>query len=122
MNKQEFIKNRVDSIKWYEEKRRNKNNGTMGEVKIYAQSYYDQYKQHIGTIDYDYIDGTWLDIQPVIQGKNKYYYYNCDKMEYFKTFEEAKKWSKNQYIKSVKLKANWEFKKKEIYNDRNKNM
>tara|TARA_R100000329_G_scaffold38997_1_gene36751 strand:+ start:242 stop:610 length:369 start_codon:yes stop_codon:yes gene_type:complete len=122
MNKQEFIKNRVDSIKWYEEKRRNKNNGTMGEVKIYAQSYYNQYKQHIGTIDYDYVDGTLLDIQPIIQGKNKYYYYNCDKMEYFKTFEEAEKWSKNQYIKSIKLKANWEFKNKEIYNDRNENM
>ena len=122
MDKQEFIKSRVDGIKWDEEKRRNKNNGTMGEVKIYAQSYYDQYKQHIGTIDYDYIDGTLLDIQPIIQGKNKYYYYNCDKMEYFKTFEEAEKWSKNQYIKSIKLKANWEFKNKEIYDDRNKNM
>ena len=111
MSKQEFIKSKVDSIKWSEEKRRNKNNGTMGEVKIYAQSCYDKYRQHIGTIDYDYIDGTLLDIQPVIQGKDKYYYYNCNKMEYFKTFEEAEKWSKNQYIKSVKLKANWEFKK-----------
>ena len=111
MDKQEFIKSRVDGIKWDEEKRRNKNNGTMGEVKIYAQSYYDQYKQHIGTIDYDYVDGTLLDIQPIIQGKNKYYYYNCDKMKYFKKYEEAEKWSKNQYIKSVKLKANWEFKK-----------
>ena len=112
MNKQEFIKSKVDSIEWSEEKRSNKNYGTMGEYKIYAQSCYDKYRQHIGTIDYDYIDGTLLDIQPVIQGKDKYYYYNCDKMEYFKTFEEAEKWSKNQYIKSVKLKANWEFKKK----------
>tara|TARA_R100000995_G_scaffold84911_1_gene65736 strand:+ start:5445 stop:5783 length:339 start_codon:yes stop_codon:yes gene_type:complete len=109
MEKKEFIKSRVNSIEWSEEKRWNKNNGTMGEFKLYAKSCYDQYKQHIGTIDYDYIGyGT---IQPVIQGENKYYYYNCDKMEYFKTFEEAEKWSKNQYIKSVKLKANWEFKK-----------
>ena len=111
MTKQEFIKNKVDCIKWSEEKRINKNNGTMGEVKIYAQSCYDRYRQHIGTIDYDYVDGARGIIQPVINGKNKYYYYNCDKMKYFKTFEEAEKCSKNQYIKSVKLKANWEFKR-----------
>ena len=111
MTKQKFIKNKVDNIKWSEEKRINKNNGTMGEVKIYAQSCYDRYRQHIGTIDYDYVDGTRRIIQPVINGKNKYYYYNCDKMKYFKAFEEAEKCSKNQYIKSVKLKANWEFKR-----------
>ena len=111
MKKQEFIQSKVDSIEWSEEKRR-KNYGTMGEVRIYAKSYYDQHRKHIGTIDYDYIDGTLLDIQPIIQGKNKYYYYNCDKMEYFKTFEEAENWSKNQYIKSLKLKANWEYRKK----------
>jgi len=113
MKKDKFIQGKVDSIEWSKEKRRNKNNGTMGEVKLYAKSYYDQYKQHIGTIDYDYIDGTWLDIQPIICGKDKYYYYNCDKMEYFKTLEEAENWSKNKYIKSVKLKANWEYKKNE---------
>jgi len=116
MEKREFIKSKVDSIKWGEEKRRNKNNGTMAEVKIYAQSCYDKYRQHIGTIDYDYIDETFADIQPIIQGNDKYYYYNCDKMEYYKTIEEAKKWSMNQYIKSVKLKANWQF-KKEVSND-----
>ena len=112
MEKKEFIKSRVNSIKWSEEKRRNKNFGTMGEYKLYAKSYYDQYIQHIGTIDFDYIEGTLVDIQPVTCGKDKYYYYNCDKMEYFKTLKEAKDYSKIQYIKSVKLKANCEFKKR----------
>ena len=110
MEKQEFIQSKVDSIEWSEEKRRNKNYGTMGEVRIYAKSYYDQHRKHIGTIDYDIEDDSSF-VQPVVMGKDKYYYYNCDEMEYYKTFEEAEKWSKNQYVKSVKLKANWEFKK-----------
>ena len=113
MKKDKFIQSKVDSIKWSEEKRSNKNFGTMGEYKIYAQSCYDQYRQHIGTIDYDFEDYGYKIIKPIICGKEKYYYYNCDKMEYFKTFEEAENWSKNKYIKSVKLKANWEYKKNE---------
>lgn len=111
MDKQEFINSKVDSIEWSRERRTNKNNGTMGEFKIYAKSCYDKYKQHIGTIDFDFKDEGYHIIQPVVCGKDEYLFYNCDKMEYYKTFEEAEKWSKNQYIKSVKLKANWEYKK-----------
>ena len=112
MTRDKFIQSKIDSIKWSEEGRSNKNFGTMGEYKLYAKSCYDQYRQHIGTIDYDFEDYGYKIIKPIICGKEKYYYYNCDKMEYFKTFEEAENWSKNKYIKSVKLKANWEYRKK----------
>ncbi|QDP53896.1 MAG: hypothetical protein Unbinned202contig1002_25 [Prokaryotic dsDNA virus sp.] len=107
MEKDKFIKSRVDTIEW------NKENVLvekgMREIRLYAKSCYDQHYQHIGTICYDIADGTQF-VQPVIMGKDKYYYYNRDKMQYYKTLEKAQNYSKNQYIKSVKLKANWQFK------------
>jgi len=113
VNKKEFIKSKVDSIEWdcdYLEVER-KDTFTMEEKRLYAKSYYDKHYQHIGTICYDRkITGARFVI-PAIFGKDKYYYYNRDKMQYYKTCPEAENYSKNQYIKSVKLKANWQYRK-----------
>lgn len=114
MNKKEFIKNKVDSIEWdydYVEVER-KDTFTMKEKRLYAKSYYDKHYQHIGNICYD-VERTGAVI-PATFGKDKYYYYNRDKMQYYKTYREAENYSKNQYIKSVKLKANWQYKKELI--------
>ena len=110
MEKQEFIKSKVDSIIWDFDIVTPTEQIGMRKIYLYAKSYYHQTWQHIGIIDYD-IDNNGHTVQPVVMGKDKYYYYNSDNMKYYKTCEEAKNYSKNQYIKSVKLKANWEFKK-----------
>ena len=113
MNKKEFIKSKVDSIEWDEQNIVKDRQGILGgmvEVKIYGKSCYHQYWQHIGTIDYDIVNGEFGEVQPLVCGKDKYYYYNRDKMKYYKTYPEAENYSKNQYIKSVKLKANWQYK------------